>query len=70
MTPTHLDLAFRHGRHRADGRRNFQVVATREAEQRPELAAHADVVAAAQVGDVVVVGRGTVFLELGASLWR
>jgi anion-transporting ArsA/GET3 family ATPase len=48
---------------------NFQVVAKREAEQRSELSAHADVVATVPYADhdiTDLVG----LLELGESLWR
>lgn len=48
---------------------NFQVVAKREAEQRSELAAHADTVATVPYADHDITDlRG--LLELGESLWR
>jgi hypothetical protein len=48
---------------------NFQVVAKREAEQRSELAAHADTVAIVPYADHDITDlRG--LLELGESLWR
>jgi anion-transporting ArsA/GET3 family ATPase len=53
----------------ADSFLNFQVVATREAEQRAELAAHADVVATVPYADHDITDLAGL-LELGASLWR
>jgi len=48
---------------------NFRVVATREAEQRAELAAGADVVATVPYADHDITDLAGL-LELGASLWR
>jgi anion-transporting ArsA/GET3 family ATPase len=48
---------------------NFRVVATREAEQRAELAAGADVVATIPYADHDITDLAGL-LELGASLWR
>ena len=48
---------------------NFQVVAAREAEQRAELAAHADVVATVPYADHDITDLAGL-LELGESLWR
>jgi anion-transporting ArsA/GET3 family ATPase len=48
---------------------NFQVVATREAEQRHELSAHADVVATVPFADHDITDLAGL-LELGRSLWR
>jgi anion-transporting ArsA/GET3 family ATPase len=48
---------------------NFEVVARREAEQRAELAAHADVVATIPYADHDITDLAGL-LELGASLWR
>jgi anion-transporting ArsA/GET3 family ATPase len=48
---------------------NFQVVARREAEQRAELAAQADVVATVPYADHDITDLAGL-LELGASLWR
>src|SRR5262249_25159646 len=48
---------------------NFEVVAGREAEQRAELAAHADVVATVPYADHDITDLGGL-LELGAALWR
>ncbi|HEX5367349.1 MAG TPA: ArsA-related P-loop ATPase [Acidimicrobiales bacterium] len=48
---------------------NFQVVAAREAEQRAELAGHADVVATAPFADHDITDLAGL-LELGAALWR
>ena len=48
---------------------NFQVVATREAEQRVELAADTDVVATVPYADHDITDLPGL-LELGASLWR
>jgi anion-transporting ArsA/GET3 family ATPase len=48
---------------------NFQVVATREADQRAELAAHADVLATIPYADHDITDLAGL-LELGASLWR
>jgi anion-transporting ArsA/GET3 family ATPase len=48
---------------------NFQVVATREAEQRVELAADTDVVATVPYADHDITDLAGL-LELGASLWR
>jgi anion-transporting ArsA/GET3 family ATPase len=48
---------------------NFQVVATREAEQRAELASGIDVVATIPYADHDITDLAGV-LELGASLWR
>jgi hypothetical protein len=48
---------------------NFQVVATREAEQRQELAAGTDVVATVPYADHDITDLAGL-LELGASLWR
>jgi hypothetical protein len=48
---------------------NFQVVATREAEQRAELAAVTDVVATVPYADHDITDLAGL-LELGSSLWR
>ncbi|HKE72076.1 MAG TPA: ArsA-related P-loop ATPase [Acidimicrobiales bacterium] len=48
---------------------NFQVVATREAEQRAELAAQADVLATVPYADHDITDLGGL-LELGKALWR
>jgi anion-transporting ArsA/GET3 family ATPase len=48
---------------------NFQVVATREAEQRAELAAEADVVATVPYADHDITDLAGL-LELGQALWR
>jgi anion-transporting ArsA/GET3 family ATPase len=48
---------------------NFQVVATREAEQRSELSTHADVVATIPFADHDITDLAGL-LELGESLWR
>src|SRR5690606_28472129 len=48
---------------------NFQVVATREAEQRHELSRHADVVATVPYADHDITDLAGL-LELGAALWR
>jgi len=48
---------------------NFQVVATREADQRAELAEEATVLAAVPYADHDITDLGGL-LELGASLWR
>ena len=48
---------------------NFQVVATREAEQRSELSRHADVVATVPFADHDITDLAGL-LELGESLWR
>jgi anion-transporting ArsA/GET3 family ATPase len=48
---------------------NFQVVAAREAEQRSELAAHADVVVTVPYADHDITDLAGL-LELGESLWR
>ncbi|MGH9261079.1 MAG: ArsA family ATPase, partial [Acidimicrobiales bacterium] len=48
---------------------NFQVVAKREAEQRSELSAHADVVATVPYADHDITDLAGL-LELGESLWR
>jgi anion-transporting ArsA/GET3 family ATPase len=48
---------------------NFQVVAKREAEQRSELAAHADVVATVPYADHDITDLPGL-LELGEALWR
>ncbi len=48
---------------------NFQVVAAREAEQRAELAAHADVVVTVPYADHDITDLAGL-LELGESLWR
>jgi anion-transporting ArsA/GET3 family ATPase len=48
---------------------NFQVVATREADQRAELAEEATVIAAVPYADHDITDLGGL-LELGASLWR
>ena len=48
---------------------NFQVVATREAEQRAELAAQADVLAAIPYADHDITDLAGL-LELGRALWR
>jgi hypothetical protein len=48
---------------------NFQVVATREAEQRAELAAVSDVVATVPYADHDITDLAGL-LELGSWLWR
>lgn len=53
----------------ADSFLNFQVVATREAEQRSELSAHADVIAVVPYADHDITDLAGL-LELGESLWR
>jgi anion-transporting ArsA/GET3 family ATPase len=53
----------------ADSFLNFQVVATREAEQRAELAAGPDVVATVPYADHDITDLPGL-LELGESLWR